>query len=124
MEKQTKRNSYLSKELPIYEVVTDLNVDTRATMSVINNLKDEVLSYDNLKKEANKQPLLGQGYLVELSKKRIENAKKLLLPKLQGLKKQINEIYSTINGNNYTENMVMAIEKFDEFVAKEYGIYF
>ena len=121
MEKQTRRNSYLSKELLIHNVVKNPCVNIIMINGVINNLKNTASTYNNLKKEANKQPLMGQGYLAQLSKTRIENAKKSLPIKEQEL---VEQRQSVINDNNYTEDMAMAIEKFDKFVAKEYGLYF
>lgn len=122
MEKQTKRNSYLSKELLIYNnIVVNYNVNKFLINKTINDLKDKALVYNNLKKEANKQTLKGQGALVKLSQTRIENAKTLLPIQKQSLIQQRHDI---LHGDNYTEDMAIAIEQFDNFVAKEYGLYF
>lgn len=121
MEQKIIGKSYLSQELPIHYVVDTLRVNKLTVKSVVDNLNNILDECAKLKIEADKKPLRGCGLLVNLSKIRIENAKKLLPQKQQELIKQRNLV---VNGSNYTEDMAIAIEQFDNFVAKEYGLYF
>ena len=102
-------------------MVNNPDVNELTVKSVVDKLNNILYECIKLKKEADKKPLRGRGPLVNLSTTRIENAKKSLPIKEQEL---VEQRQSVINDNNYTEDMAMAIEKFDNFAAKEYGLYF